>query len=424
MEGMKLAPPAERKSASAAVSTAANDATPPSTGSPPARSATARLVSLDAYRGFIMLMLASSGFGLVKLAKTVPSPVTEFLAGQMQHVAWRGYAFWDLIQPAFMFMVGVSMPFSYGARRARGATWGQMLWHALVRSIILVFLGLLLASHATPAVNYKFTNVLAQIGLGYTFLFLIWSLGPTVQSLAIVAILASYGWLFYQHPLPDREQWPDDGVTQQDSDDGAIIEGPGAPWSKGINFAAEQDRRFLNLFPRNKPFVFDAGGYQTLNFVPSLATMLLGVLAGELLRSSVGARGRILWLVVGGAVCLAAGMALDMTVLPSVKRIWTPSWVLVSGAWTLWMLAAFYAVIDVGGWWRWSMPLVVVGCNSIVMYLMSQLIDEWIAGNVRKVAGDDAFAGDYGPLMLSASVVAVEWLVCVWLYRQKLFVRI
>lgn len=433
---MKVAPPAERKPASVAPSspTAKLDAKPAkaaeqaasgtgklaSTGRLPA----GRLVSLDAYRGFIMLMMASGGFGLPALAKHSDDPTLALVAGQLQHVPWRGGVFWDLIQPAFMFMVGVSMPFSYAVRQQRGATFGQMFRHALLRSIVLVLLGVLLASNHAQQTNWLFTNVLAQIGLGYALLFLAWRLGPAVQVIAAVAILGAYGWAFYQHPLPAEDQWPEFGVTAKDIEQGTMFSGEQAPWSKHINFAAEVDRKFLNLFPRKETYVTNEGGYTTLNFVPALATMIFGLLAGELLRSAQSARFKLVSLLVAGAVLLAGGLGLDMTVVPSVKRIWTPSWALVSGAWVVWMLAAFYAVIDMRGWWRWSMPLVVVGCNSIVMYLMAQLMRPWIVSTIKIHAGADVFSGTYGMVIQGTASLAVMWLICWWLYRQRLFVRI
>jgi predicted acyltransferase len=390
----------------------------------------ARLLSLDAYRGFIMLAMASHGFGLSKVvtnlqkAGTEVGPVLGFFATQLSHVAWRGYTFWDLIQPSFMFMVGVAMPFSYGKRESKGDSFWRMFAHAVLRSIVLVLLGLLLASNKADQTEFKFTNVLAQIGLGYTFLFLLWNCKWWIQALVAAAILGLYGWAFYQHPLPVMGDWPAYGVTQKDIDDGAMLEGERAPWSKNINFAAEVDRTFLNWFPRPKPYIGDNGGYQTLNFVPSLATMILGLLAGQLLRTERSNLWKLGWIVGLGVALMAGGVALDMTVLPSVKRIWTPSWTLISGAWTLWFLAAFYWVIDVRGWRRWSMPLVVVGCNSIAAYLMAQLMDDWLRKLLHTHIGKTWFDGTYGPILEHSAILAVMWLLCWYLYRQKAFLRI
>ena len=113
-----------------------------------------------------------------------------------------------------------------------------------------------------------------------------------------------------------------------------------------------------------------------------------------------------------------------LTVCPVIKRIWTPAWTLYSGAYVVWTLAALYWFIDVAGFRRWTLPLVVVGVNSLAMYLMSMLIKRWVADRIEVYFGDQVFAGDYGPMIQAASVFAVLWLVCLYLYRNKLFFRI
>jgi heparan-alpha-glucosaminide N-acetyltransferase len=126
---------------------------------------TERLMGLDAYRGFIMLAMASGGFGLAKLATHFPeSPPWQTFAYQLEHVPWRGGGFWDLIQPSFMFMVGVAMPFSSAGRRAQGQSWSRLFRHALVRSLILIALGVFLSSTGSKQTNYTFANVLCQMG--------------------------------------------------------------------------------------------------------------------------------------------------------------------------------------------------------------------------------------------------------------------
>lgn len=421
---------------------------PPATETPAAVKS-ARLRSLDAYRGFIMLAMASGGFGFAEVVRKLPEtdgarPFWQFLAGQFGHVAWQGCAFWDLIQPAFMFMVGVALPYSYARRREQGGSYLAALGHTLVRSTVLVLLGVFLASTGSKQTNFIFTNVLAQIGLGYTFLFLLVNRGKVLQFLALAALLGGSWYLFFQHPLPPEGfDYERVGVTQADRDGGAVQEGLRAHWNKNANFAADWDREFLNRFPREKPFEFNDGGYTTLNFIPSLATMLLGLMAGELLRGGLAPGRILLTLVAAGAVCLVLGLAAGWTVCPLVKRIWTPSWTLFSAGWTIWMLAAFYGVIDVAGWRWWSFPLAVVGMNSIAMYMMSQLSKSWVARMVgihcgqayewlvaRPLFAGTAFEGTalyggvYGPIVRSVAVLAVLWLACAWLYRRKIFVRI
>jgi predicted acyltransferase len=386
-----------------------------------------RLLSIDAYRGFVMLAMASGGIATFwPLASPGDSPwslVRQISVQQFDHAAWRGCNFWDLIQPSFMFLVGAAMPFSYAGRRARGDDWFQLFAHAVIRSLVLVALGVFLASNGQPFTQFSFVNVLAQIGLGYTFVFLLLGCRPIYQFAAAVAILFAYWLWFASYPLPGPELQR--GTVGAD-DFQLVMSGPNAHWNKNTNAAAAFDRWFLNLFPHpsDQPFRFNDGGYATLNFIPSIATMLFGVLAGELLRSNRSGVRKAQILLLAGAVCWIVGSFLDARVCPSVKRIWTPTWVVCSTCWTLWMLAVFYAVIDVAGFRRWSLPLVVVGVNSIAFYLMAQLMKPFVASSLRTHFGPDLFDGPYGSLVRGLSILLVFWLISFWLYRQKLFIKI
>lgn len=170
--------------------------------------------------------------------------------------------------------------------------------------------------------------------------------------------------------------------------------------------------------------MFNGGGYQTLNFVPSLATMIFGLLAGQLLMGPRTAGEKLRLLVVAGAAALALGVLLGQTVCPIVKRIWTPSWAIYSAGWTCWMLAAFYAVIDMQGWRRWAWPLVIVGMNSIAVYMLAETLHPFIIETLRTHFGQGLFTGTYGPLTSSLAVLLFLWLTCWWLYRQRIFIRI
>lgn len=387
-----------------------------------APSASDRLHSLDAYRGFVMLAMASAGLGLPAAAKNFPdSRVWQWLSYQASHVEWSGCAFWDLIQPSFMFMVGVALPFSYAHRRARGDSHARIAGHALYRSAVLVALGVFLYSVGRERTNFTFVNVLAQIGLGYFFLFLLADRSNWFVWLAAAAVLVGYWLAFATHPLPPADFDPQSVGVPEDFEH---YSGYFAHWNKNANFASDWDVWFLNLFPRSEPFRYNGGGYQTLNFVPSLATMIFGLLTGRMLRRPGSAGGKAARLLIAGAVALGAGWILGETLCPIVKRIWTPSWAIFSTGWTLWMLGAFYWVIDVQGWQRWSFPLLVVGANSIAMYMMAELLRGFIADTLRTHLGAPLFTGTYGPLVTSVSVVAVLWLACYWLWRRKIFIKI
>ncbi len=384
---------------------------------------TQRLVSLDAFRGFIMLLMASSGLGLAQLAKAHPdSWWWQQISWQVSHIAWEGCAFWDLIQPSFMFMVGIAVPLSVSRRKAEGQGFFGLTWHALTRAVILVLLAVLLTTRASHTQTvWEFPNVLAQIGLGYVFLFILARLGWEYCTAGIIVILTGYWFWFIQHPLPG----PGFDFAAIGASDKDLLPGFFAHWSKGLNAAADFDRWFLNLFPTAQPFVTNSGGYTTLNFIPSLATMLGGAITGNFLLTSQRTQsqkcGRLL---AAAAICLLLGTVIGIVGCPIVKRIWTPSWALFSGGWVLVMLAFFYWLVEIAGQKKLVFPLVVVGMNSLFIYVMHSLAAGWIHDQLAKHGMASLFAQPWGPVIDKASVLAVLWLLCFWLYRQRAFLRL
>jgi heparan-alpha-glucosaminide N-acetyltransferase len=387
-----------------------------------------RLVSLDAYRGLTMLAMASDGLALHAVANSQQlreNPTWQTIGYQFEHVDWVGCAAWDLIQPSFMFMVGVAMAYSCASRQARGQSYARMLFHAIVRSLILVLLGIFLRSNGASQTRFTFEDVLTQIGLGYTFLFLLWGRPAWFQFTTAMAVLFGYWYYFFAWPPPGAGfDYQSVGVPAN----WPHLEGLGAHFDKNTNAAHEFDTWFLNLFPRKDPFRYNGGGYLTLSFVPSLATMIFGLLAGELLRSPRTQGRKFVLLVAAGLLGLAAGYGLQAAgICPIVKRIWTPSWALFSTGWCLLILAGFYAVVDILQFQKWTFPLVVVGMNSITMYCMAQLIKGWLRGTLRTHFGARIFElvdEPYRPILASAWVLLVMWLICYWLYRQRIFIRI
>jgi predicted acyltransferase len=445
-----------------------------------------RLTSLDAYRGLVMLAMASGGFAFASVLGDHPDAVKNqfegdglnnawsagwhLLAYQFSHVTWTGCSFWDLIQPSFMFMVGVSMPFSYAKRESKGQSKLRMLGHAIFRSLILVLLAVFLSSNWNGQTNFIFTNVLAQIGLGYTFVYLLCRWNLVVQLVAAAGILGGYWFYFYQYTIPQAEEQqvrtylaeqlelnPDEELNQFD--------GLASHWNKHTNAAAAIDREYLSRFPREtdewqgRTYWVNKGGYQTFNFIPSIATMLFGLMAGRLLRSDRSDMQKLKWLMLAGGICLVTGMAIDTSIWPAkipgcnwsfcpiVKRIWSPSWAVFSAGWTFWILGLLYWIIDVRRWKAWAFPLVVVGMNSIAMYCMAQLLKPWISKvlrihlpnvdalldpitvrffNLHTVSYDYLFSETfaYAPVWESLARVFVLWLICLWLYKRKIFLRI
>ena len=390
-----------------------------------------RLLSLDAYRGFLMLVLATSAFQLHKLSAGIKSdPFWKFMGYQFSHPEWRSCTFWDLVQPSFMFMVGVAVPYSVASRRAKGDSQVRVLGHALWRSLILILLGVFLSSNNAKQTDWTFVNVLSQIGLGYTFLVLLEGRGFRVQLTTLAGILLGYWLCFALYPSagPDTA-WREIGVKN----DAQKFAGFAAHWSMNANFGQAFDLWFLNLFPPHN-FKFNGGGYSTLNFIPSTATMLIGVMAGELLRGPRLPGEKLKLLLSGGAICFAISILCDPQILPFihsgwaicpiVKRIWTPSWALFCSGWTLWILSAFYAVIDIGGWKRWTFPFVVVGMNCTAMYCMWQTFKGWVFQSIQTHFGHKLFDAPFGPIWASLAWTFVLWLICLWMYRRKIFLRV
>jgi predicted acyltransferase len=345
-----------------------------------------RLVTLDAYRGFTMLAMVSGGFGTAHLLN---DPTWGWFADQMEHRDWIGCTAWDLIQPSFMFIVGAAMPFAFALRRERGESWGRQLGHAVKRSLLLVAIGVFLDSYAQDRVYVQFIRVLQQIAIGYLLAFLVLGLRPGWQALLAGLILVGHtaAYLLYGRATGC---WP---------------------WEEGFNLGTRLD--VLLHLP------VSTGGYATLNALSATATILFGVLCGELLRSDLPAARKLLTLAVAGVGGLWLGVVLSPLV-PIIKRLWTASFALYAGGWTCMLLLAFYVLVDVLHYQRWTFPLVVVGMNSIAVYCVSQLGKPLIRNSLRPFV--TPWLRDLpraGPVILMALVVLVEWSICYWLYRRR-----
>jgi predicted acyltransferase len=386
-----------------------------------------RLGSVDAYRGFVMFLMVAEVLRLSRVAASFPgNRFWQFLAWHQTHVAWAGCSLHDLIQPSFSFLVGVSLPFSIASRGAKGQSRLRMLGHAAWRAAALVLLGVFLRSMSSSQTNWTLTDTLSQIGLGYVPLFLLGLTKPRWQWLALVLILVGYWRAFAAYPLPTADfDYAKVGVP---ADWQYHYSGQEAHWNKNSNLAWAADVWLLNQFPRPEPFTHNSGGYATLNFIPTLGTMILGLIAGGWLRLEGSPWKKVGWFVAAGGLLMAAGLAAhEYGLCPAVKRIWTPSWTLYSGGWCLFLLAGFYAVIDAGGLSAWSYPLRVIGANSIAAYLLAHGPDNFILRSCKIHLGPECFelfGSAYEPLVAGGTVLVIQWLVLWWLYRQKIHIRV
>ncbi len=388
--------------------------------------ATTRNIAVDAYRGFVMLLMMAEVLQLAHVAAAYPGNwFWSVLAYNQTHVEWAGCSLHDMIQPSFSFLVGVALPYSIARRMQLGGRFGTMFAHALWRSFLLIALGIFLRSMHSTQTYFTFEDTLTQIGLGYPFLFLLGFRSVRWQWTAFAAILVAYwaAWALYPVPGPGFD-WTTVGVPNQWQHQ---FTGFAAHWNKNANFGNAFDQWFLNLFPRTKPFVYNGGGYLTLSFIPTLGTMILGLIAGRWLKSMPPASAVKRFALYGLALA-AAGLALHFAgVAPIVKRIWTPGWTLFSGGICFLFLAAFNWIIEVRGWRRWAFPLVVIGVNSIAAYLIAHLLEDFILSSFRIHFGAHAL-GMFGPaietLLLGIVVLSMYWLLLFWMYRRKIFLRI
>lgn len=386
-----------------------------------------RLISLDAFRGLVMTLMLAERMRLPEVARAFPqSAIWGLIAFNTEHVEWQGCSLHDLIQPAFSFLVGAALPFSIASRKLKGQTFGQMLGHAARRALILIFLGIFLRSLHSPQTYFTFEDTLTQIGLGYVFLFALGFTRVRTQVVALVLILICFWAAFAIYPVPGPQfDYTRVGVPQNWSHN---YTGFLSHWNKNSSLAWAFDVWFLNLFPREHPFIFNEGGWSTLSFIPTLGTMILGLLAGEWLKAGESKERKLRGLVIAGSGMLLLGLMLQWAgICPIVKRVWTSSYTLYSGGWVVLILAAFYALIEMKGWRRWAFPLVVVGMNSIAVYVMSWTMSDLVGDALDRHFGRaiSLIAGaTFQPVLHGFIIVLIFWIILLWMYRRKIFLKI
>lgn len=386
-----------------------------------------RVSSLDAFRGLVMLLMMAEVLEFSHVAKALPqSTFWEFMHHHQSHVPWVGASLHDLIQPAFSFLVGVALPYSIGSRIMRAHSPMYLGLHALRRALILILLGIFLRSMFRTQTYFTFEDTLTQIGLGYPFLFALGFRSQRTIWIALGVVLIGYWLLFALYPLPGPNfDWTQAGVP---ADWEHNLSGFAAHWNKNTNAAWAFDRWFLNLFPREKPFLFNGGGYATLSFIPTLGTMILGLVAGRWLKGNPSARWLIRRYLLAAITLFALSFALHWAgIVPIVKRIWTPSWVLFSAAWCFLLLTAFYYLVDILRFRSIFFPLIVIGMNSIVAYVLAHTVIGFVDSSFRTHINQeyDLFLGaPFKTLISGTAVLFIQWLVLYWLYVKKIFVKI
>lgn len=394
---------------------------------PPEKASTGRVVSLDVLRGTVMLLMLNEATQLPQVAQNFPhSWFWTAIAFNTQHVQWQGCSLHDLIQPAFSFLVGAALPFSIASRKLKGRTFKHMLAHSVWRAFLLIFLGIFLRSQKFGHTYWTFEDTLTQIGLGYVFLFLLGFTKVRTQVTALILILICFWAAFVLYPAPGASfDYPRVGVPQNWEHNYTEFL---SHFNKNSNLSWAFDTWFLNLFPREQPFVFNEGGWSTLSFVPTLATMILGLLTGEWLKSDRSKAEKLRGLMIAGAGLVSLGLICQwIGICPIVKRVWTSAYTLYSGGLVVLMVAGFYAIVEWKGWRAWAFPLIVVGMNSIAIYVMSWTMEPFVRSALHRHFGwliNSAVSPVFQPIAYGFGIILSFWLILYWMYKRKLFLRI
>lgn len=394
-----------------------------------------RIGSIDAYRGMVMFLLMAEALQLGQMAKNFPeSEFWKTLAYHQTHLEWISCSvkekimpsLHDMIQPSFSFLVGVSLPFSLLSRRAKGQSKLKIWAHAAWRSLLLVGLGIFLRSVGRKQTNFTFEDTLSQIGLGYLFLFGLAFYSRKIQWAALGLILVAYWALFAFYPAPGSnfdykaagvpEGWPH------------LMMGFESHWNINSNPAWAFDLWFLNLFPRETPFAFNRGGYSTISFIPTLGTMILGLIAGGMMTGNMPSWKIGLQFALLGLILLAFGIGLgELGLCPVVKKIWTPSWTLFSGGICFLFLSFWVMACDALNLNDFFWPVRIIGANCIFVYVVIHWWNGFIQKNLKTHLGENAFKifGDgYEPVVAGAATMLVYWLILVWMDKNRVRIRI
>jgi heparan-alpha-glucosaminide N-acetyltransferase len=350
-----------------------------------------RLFFLDAFRGFTMVCMIGAGFGVPYFAR---HPWIGPIARQFGHAPWEGMTAWDLVMPFFLGVVGAVMPVSFARRWAKGESWGASLRHVVKRCLLMVALGLFIGSVQAGKPTLYLMDVLPHIALAYLVAFLVLRGSWRVKLGTGIGILAAHWALYAFASAP--------GVT--------------GAFAKEANIGWYLDKLILG---RNWP-----GGYATINAVASTVNVLAGVLAGELLASGRTARQKMAALGAAAAACGGVGWALSIWI-PVIKHIWTASFTFFSIGWTLLALLLFYWVCEVKQWRRWARVFLMVGANSLFIYVFHESTARYL-NSVAATFLDWTVPlwGEWGWLLKAWAVTGFEIYLCYWLYQRKIFFKL
>lgn len=364
--------------------------------------ANGRLMSLDVMRGMIMILLCGESCMLYEAIKhTDPVNPIAALITQFFHHPWHGLRFWDLVQPAFMFMAGTAMYISYSRKLAKGQSWNANLKHVLIRSLKLFICGVALHCFYADKPVWELWNVLTQLAFTTIVAYLIIEKSYTWQIAFTIFLLLLTEFLYRMVLVPGFDQ----------------------PFIEGRNFGTYIDTLLMGKI--------NSDGWVTINCIPTAGHTIWGALAGKLLISNKSIGYKIQALIIAGIIALVIGFGLDLTgITPIIKRISTSSFTFASAGWVLLILAAVYWLVDVKQNIKYAWIFTVVGMNAIFIYLFFETVGvQWVNNKVAIFTGDMLHIFLNVPVGIAAVVSAIaalvlDWALCYWLYKRNIFFKL
>ncbi len=357
-----------------------------------------RLISLDAFRGFTMFLLIAEFAGLFHYF-TDPyfkGTLVSFLGEQLDHHPWHGLHFWDLVQPYFMFIVGVAIPFSEKNRLKKGSSDKEVRIHAIKRSAILLFLGWALYCIDPGRIVFRFQNVLAQLSVTYLIAFLLRNKSIKLQFIVSLLFILTSEILYRTFPVAGFNQ----------------------PFVPDHNFGA-----YIDMLISGE---LSGGHWVSFNAIPTTAHTIWGVMTGKLLLSGKPKKQILKILITSGITGLILGYGLN-PITPIIKRISTSSFVFVSGGWALLTFALFYWIIDMKEYRNWAKFAIIIGMNPLFIYLFAHVGGGKFIKHIIEPFTFGLFDrfGDLTANIITGSITwFLLWYITYWLYKHKIFIRI
>jgi len=399
------------------------------------KSSSQRLVSVDALRGFDMFWIIGADALVQALNRMSPTPFTGFLATQMDHAEWVGFRFYDLIFPLFLFIVGVSIVLSMDRMLATDGRKGALIRIAR-RSVLLFVLGIFYYDGlAKPWPDIHLAGVLPRIALCYFIAATLYVLLPRMGIVvAAVVCLAVYWAVIMFVPFPDVQLAHSKmgrNETQAQAVAPAVLladvtTNVHGTFGEGHNLAHYVDYRWLPGWKRNLNYTNEG----LLSTIPSVATTLLGIMAGWVLTAARwSGRQKVVLLLGAGAAGVLLGMLWGME-FPIIKRIWTSSYALVAAGYSAVFLGVFYLLVDVWQVRAWCQPFVWMGTNAITIYLVDNILGGFnglaarlVGGDVQQFA-DTHIAHGFGNLLITMVGIGIAFALVRFLYKNKIFLRV